>query len=134
MLRPYDFSIDDPENPTLLERYIELLGAKAPYYPERMDCCMILFGNVKPRDADRLRGEKLAAIKARGFDGMVTICPLCHHSYETRQKRIAKIFKMDVEIPVIYYTQLLGLALGLKPEELGLNLNQTPVDRLLAKI
>ncbi len=134
VLRPYDFAIDDPENPTVLERYIELLGGKAPYYPEKMDCCMILFGNVRPRDADFLRGEKLEAIKKRGFNALVTICPLCQHSYETRQKRIMKIFKKDVSIPVIYYTQLLGLSLGMHPEELGLNLNASPVEQLLKKI
>ena len=134
VLRPYDFAIDNPENPSILERYIELLGAEAPYYPEKMDCCMILFGNVRHREADILRGEKLLAISRRGFDGMITICPLCQHSYETRQKRIAKIFKKDVSIPVIYYTQLFGLSLGMTPEELGLNLNASPVEQVLEKI
>ncbi len=134
VLRPYEFAIDDPENPTVLEKFIELLGGSAPYYPERMDCCMILFSNVKPRDADMLRGEKLEAIKKRGFHAMVTICPLCQHSYETRQKRIMKILKMDVSIPVIYYTQLLGLSLGMGPDELGLNLNSSPVEKILEKI
>lgn len=134
VLRPYEFAIDDPENPTLVERYVELLGAEAPYYPERMDCCMILFSNIKPKEADIIRGEKLLAIKKRGFDGLVTICPLCQHSYETRQKRISKIFKQDASIPTIYYTQLLGIAIGFSPREVGLHLNSSPVERLLRKI
>ena len=134
VLRPYDFAIDDPENPKILQEYVELLGAEAPYYPEMMDCCMILFGNVKPREADLIRGEKLLAIKKRGFDGLVTICPLCQHSYETRQKRISKMLKQDASIPVIYYTQLLGLAIGFKPRELGLHLNMSPVEKILEKL
>jgi len=134
VLRPYDFAIDDPENPTVLEKFIEVLGARAPYYPERMDCCMILFANVRPRDADLIRGEKLLAIKRRGFDAMITICPLCQHSYETRQRRISKLLKADVSIPVIYYTQLLGLALGMSPRDLGLHLNMSPTRRLLGKL
>ncbi len=134
VLRPYSFAIDDPEDPKILEKYVELLGAKSPYYPERMDCCMILFGNVKPKEADKIRGEKLLAISRRGFDGLVTICPLCQHSYETRQKRISKMLKQEVSVPVIYYTQLLGLALGFEPEELGLNLNQSRVEKILDKI
>ena len=135
VLRPYEFSIDpDPENPTILEKLLNAIGAKAPYYPERLDCCMILFGNVKHREADYLRAVKLEAIKKRGFDALVTICPLCQKSYETRQKRLKKIFKKDVFIPVVYYTQLLGLALGFSPEDMGLHLNQSPVEVLLEKL
>lgn len=134
VLRPYSFAIDDPENPKILEKYIELLGAKSPYYPEKMDCCMILFGNVRPREADKIRGEKLLAVLERGYDGLVTICPLCQHSYETRQKRISKMLKKKVAVPVVYYTQILGLALGFEAEELGLHLNATPVERILEKI
>ena len=134
VLRPHEFSIDNPENPQILEKYIKILGAKAPYYPEKLDCCMILFANVKPKEADFLRALKLEAIKKRGFDALVTICPLCQKSYETRQKRLKKFFKKDVFIPVIYYTQLLGLALGFKPEEVGLHLNQSPVEELLKKL
>jgi len=134
-LRPKEFSIDsNPENPRIIEEILEILGVESPYYPEKNDCCMILMSNVDVKGADLLRGKKLLAIQRRGFDGMATICPLCQQSYETRQKRISKMMKEKISVPVIYLTQLIGLARGMSPREVGLDLNTSPVEKLLGKI
>lgn len=134
-LRPKEFSIDDsPENPSLIERILSALGASCPYYPEKFDCCMTLMSNVDVEKADILRGRKLLAIKRRGFDALVTICPLCQQSYETRQKRISRMLKEDISIPVIYLTQLLGISLGIHSRELGLHLNESPIEKILKNV
>ncbi len=135
VLRPKEFAIDsNPERPHIVEDIIQTLGAESPYYPEKFDCCMILLSNADVKGADIIRGKKLLAIQRRKFDALVTICPLCQQSYETRQKRISKLIKEKISVPVIYLTQLIGLALGIPPKELGLHLNTSPVEVILKKI
>ncbi|MCR8453727.1 MAG: CoB--CoM heterodisulfide reductase iron-sulfur subunit B family protein [Crenarchaeota archaeon] len=135
VLRPKEFSVDkNPEDPSIIEDILSSLGASCPYYSEKFDCCMALLANVDVENADLIRGKKLLAIKRRGFDALVTICPLCQQSYELRQKKISRVLKEDISIPVIYLTQLLGLSLGLHPRDLGLHLNESPVEKIIKRL
>jgi heterodisulfide reductase subunit B len=63
--------------------------------------------------------EKLAHIKAVKAQAMITICPFCHIMFDLNQTRIEKAFNEKFGIPVLHYTQLLGLAMGFQPKELG---------------
>ena len=126
---------DDPENPRKLDELITWLAADAAEYPEKIDCCGSSLALVSGKTVLDIAGEKLKAVKRYGLDGLVTTCPFCFKVYDNRQRAIqASVGDKALEVPVFYYTQLLGLSMGLDQESLGLDLNQSPVDTVLAKI
>jgi heterodisulfide reductase subunit B len=126
---------DDPENPKKLDDLITWLGAEAADYPEKIDCCGSSLAAASGKTVLDIAGEKLKAVKRRGFDGLVTTCPFCFKVYDNKQRAIqATVGDRELEVPVFYYTQLLGLAIGVDQESLGLDLNQSPIDPVLEKI
>jgi len=135
-LRPSSIRlIDDPENPHILEELIHALGASAVDYPERLDCCGQGLSMTTGRTALTISGEKLKAIQDQLFDGVVTVCPFCTKMLDSKQRaiRVSTDYK-EVNMPVLYYTQLLGLAMGLDAKQIGLNLNSSPVGEILKRI
>ena len=65
--------------------------------------------------------DKLNHIKKVDAQALITICPFCHIMYDTNELRIEKLFNETYGIPILHYPQLLGIALGLAPEELAFN-------------
>jgi heterodisulfide reductase subunit B len=124
---------DDPEDPIMLEELTQAVGIETPYYPEKMDCCgaSLILSNFEA--AFKLTGYKIHAIQERGFDGVVTNCPFCLKMLDSRQDASGRLLEKEFEIPVYYITQIIGLALGFKEDELGLNFNQSPVDVIASK-
>ena len=135
-IRPSDIQkVDDPEDPRKLDNLIKALGAETFDYPEKIDCCGSQLAVASGRTTLKIAGDKLQAVKSYGFDGLVTTCPFCFKMYDGRQRAIKGALKdSSLDVPVFYYTQLLGLALGFRPERLGLQLNQSPVDGLVERI
>jgi heterodisulfide reductase subunit B len=135
-IRPSDLQrVDDAENPQKLDDLIRALGAETFDYPEKIDCCGSQLAATSGRVTLRIAGEKLQAVKSYGFDGLVTTCPFCFKMYDGRQRAIKAALKdASLDLPVFYYTQLLGLALGSDPKSLGLQMNQSPVDDLVERI
>lgn len=126
--------IDDPENPKKLDELIEFLGSKSMEYPEKLDCCGALLLWSHPDTALTFTGLKLKAVQDHGFDGLVVSCPACHMMFDARQRAAGATVGSKLNLPVLYYTQLLGFAMGIDEEKLGLHLNRSPVDELLGKI
>ena len=135
-LRPSKLELpDDPEDPQSLEELIEALGAATEEYPERLDCCGQGLAMTTGKTALAISGLKLRAVQDHEFDGLVTICPFCTKMLDAKQNAIkASTGQKDLNMPVIYITQVLGLAMGMKVEELGLNLNLSPVGETLKKL
>ncbi len=134
-LRPGDFQIlDDSEDPRYLEELMAALGAKVEDYPERLDCCGQGLAITTGKTALTISGAKLKAIKDRGFDAIVTVCPFCMKMLDSKQNAIRVTTQTDISLPVLYYTQLLGLAMGISAEKLGLNLNLSPVGEIMKKL
>ena len=126
---------DDPENPKSLDELIEVTGATAVrYFPEKDKCCGGAILGVKEEVAFKMSRAKLEGVKSQNADAMVLICPFCSVMYEGNQKKIEKAFETELGIPIIYYPQLLGLALGFSSEELGFKLNRIKAKNLLAKV
>ncbi len=126
--------IEDPENPTSLDQLIEITGATSVSYENKLQCCG---GGVLATDesvALAMAGRKLDHIQARKADAMVLICPFCNIMYEANQKKIEKTQGKEYKLPVLFYPQLLGLAMGMEPEELGLKMNRVRPTELLKKI
>ncbi len=123
---------EDPEAPHSLARLIEATGAKALNHRTLKDCCG---GGVLGADEDlagRLAGGKLTELTQAGVTAMVVVCPFCNVMFEGQQKAIAKKIGNELKVPVVYLTQVLGLALGMSPDELGFKLNRVKPKELLA--
>jgi heterodisulfide reductase subunit B len=134
ILRPSSVgTVDDPENPQKLDELIEWLGAKSIPYPEKLDCCGAMLMLSHPDAAFTFTGLKLKAAQDTGADALIDSCPSCQNMFDVRQKSAGATTGAKLNFPVIYYTQLLGLAMGISQEKLGLNLNRSPVDGFLQK-
>jgi heterodisulfide reductase subunit B len=135
MIRYTDLGrVDDAENPKKLDELINALGAEVIDYSEKLDCCGAALMRSHVDSALSLAGSKLKAVQNLQVDGMVVSCPECQLMFDAKQKDAGMTVGTKLHIPVIYYTQLLGLALGIDEKKLGLDLNQSPVEKLQAKI
>jgi heterodisulfide reductase subunit B len=125
----------DTEDPQIMDDFIKALGADSPYYPEKLDCCGSTLTAADYEASFKLTGAKVAALQKRGFDALVTVCPFCQKMFDGKQEAIKRILE-DKEplLPVFYLTQLIGVALGLDSESLGLNLNATPLNEFVERL
>jgi len=135
-LKPSDMyhQIEDPENPESLDQLIEVTGAHSIHYEGESQCCG---GGILAMDegtALAMTKGKLDHIKAVQGDAMVLICPFCDIMYEFNQRRIERDFTTEFKLPVLFYPQVLGLAMGIPPEELGLHLNRVKPRHLMERI
>lgn len=135
ILRPKEFiGFDDPENPKTLRTLIETTGATVLDYMDQTECCGAPSVGVSDKVALQLARDKLTHVKAVDAEAMITICPFCHIMYDTNELRIEKMFNETYGIPVLHYPQLLGLAMGMKPEELAFSELRVDVSKLLGKV
>lgn len=112
---------DDPENPTMLKNLVRLTGAECLDYMDETECCGNPIIGVNEDVPFQMAREKLGHVKAVKAQALITVCPFCHMMYDLNQPRIERKFNEKFGIPVLHYTQLLGLAMGFPPEELVLN-------------
>jgi len=125
----------DPENPVKMEEIIEALGGSTGDYPDKLGCCGAMVLSFSAETAVKIAASKLKTISEMGFDLIVTSCPYCFEMLDSKQEVAKSISGEEFEsIPVMYLTQLIGLCMGFKPEELGLYLNMSPVDEVLEKL
>jgi len=130
MLKPSDVMLyDDPEAPTTLDELIDLTGARSVQYPNKLECCAGPIMGVREDVTWSVGLEKVETVK-KYADVMVTACPFCYITYE----RCQLMAENSPEVPVVHYPQLLGLALGLDYEDLGLEENKVDASVLLEKM
>ncbi|MDH5770040.1 MAG: CoB--CoM heterodisulfide reductase iron-sulfur subunit B family protein [Candidatus Bathyarchaeota archaeon] len=135
ILRPQKYlELEDPENPTFLRRLIEITGAKTVDYLDKKQCCGLPVVGIDERMSLQLAKNKLEHIKEVGADAIVTICPFCHVAYDANQLRIEKVFSESYGIPVLHYPQLLGLAMGINPNELALDKLRVKSDNIIRNL
>ena len=105
LLRPNKvMRMDDPENPTIMEDFIRALGAEAVVYAKRNECCGGYISVESPEAATKNSNAIIANAKAMGAEMIITACPLCKYN----------LVKSGADIPVVYFTELLAEALGVK--------------------
>ena len=135
VLRPREYSaFDDPEDPKMLKSLIEATGAECLDYMDETECCGAPSVGINDKIPLQLTRDKLNHIKEVGAQALITVCPFCHMMYDTNQVRIEKMFNETYHIPTLHYPQLLGLAMGLKPEELALNDLRVSASAILERI
>ena len=118
--RPPQVAFDDVENPTLMDQLLNAVGAEALDWPHKTECCGASCSITEPAIVQELGEKILSMAKAAGADCIVTACPLCQLNLDMRQKDIENKYGQHYALPVFYFTQLLGLALGCSFSELGL--------------
>lgn len=110
LLRPNKvMRMDDPENPSIMEDLIRALGAEAVVYARRNECCG---GYISVENPDTAKKNALAVIenaRAAGAEMIITACPLCKYNLE----------KCGTDMPIVYFTELLAEALGVKEDTNG---------------
>jgi heterodisulfide reductase subunit B len=121
---------DDSENPQKMETLLTAIGAKSGDYKEKLNCCGAPVSINHPDSALTKTGQKLKAVQDQGFDALANMCPWGHRMMDDKQESAGQTIGESISIPVIYFTQLLGLAMGIERTKLGLDLNQSPVDKL----
>ena len=124
---------DDVEDPRSIDSLVELTGAQVVDYPGKKRCCG---GPVLPVDeklAMAVTKEKLDDISASGADAICLVCPFCSVMYDGNQKSIEAEYNVSYNLPVLYLTQILGLAMGIDRKDLGLNMNVVKTKELLEK-
>ncbi|MGC7877803.1 CoB--CoM heterodisulfide reductase iron-sulfur subunit B family protein, partial [Desulforudis sp. 1190] len=131
-LRRPDF--DDVEYPQMLDKIVEALGATPVPFPMAARCCggSQQFTNVQL--IYELTGSVLECAAQAGADLMVTPCPMCHMNTDVYQRKINKVLGRNYDIPVLFITQLMGVAFDCKPKELGFEYNIVSPSKVLAKI
>jgi heterodisulfide reductase subunit B len=118
LVRPYtDF--DDPDYPVALDRIMEALGATPVDFSSKTRCCGGSLTGTIEEVGLRLNYILLKEAKKKGADVLATICPLCQFNLEILQSKIVHKYKEDIKMPVLYFSQLMGLALGIPKEDLG---------------
>lgn len=110
LLRPNKvMRMDDPENPTIMEDLIRALGAEAVVYARRNECCGAYVSVESPDAAKKNANAIIENAKAAGADMIITACPLCKYNLE----------KCGADMPIVYFTELLADALGVKEDTNG---------------
>ena len=125
---------DSPEVPKTLDELIEATGAQAVQYATKLECCG---GGLLAVDEDvalEMPLAKLQELVDAGADAMVLVCPFCDIMYEYNQRRVARAAQARFQLPVLFYPQVLGLALGIPADELGFRLNRVKSRGLMAKL
>jgi heterodisulfide reductase subunit B len=121
----------DFENPTDMESVMAALGAEPVDWNLKTFCCGASFALTQTDVVLELTKKLLADAKAVDADVIAVGCPLCHANLDGRQPQINEKFNTDFNVPIMYFTELMGLAFGIKPKELGLFKHLTEVDDFL---
>ncbi len=123
-----------PEFPTILEKLIKTLQAEPLDFRLKTFCCGGPIFMPQEKAAEDIAFMILSEAKKAGAEVIVTVCPLCHFMLDAKQKSLEQKRGEKIGIPVLYVTQLVGIALGLGPEELGLNMNSVSPMPMMEKV
>lgn len=120
IVRPgFNDSFDDPQYPTSLDRLMRALGAEVMDYPLKTFCCGGHMSQISEVVALRMIHRLLKTASDREADAIVTLCPLCQLNLDAYQSHVNRYFATNFHIPILFFTQMMGLAFGIAPQELG---------------
>ena len=126
---------DDPEFPVTMDKFFQALGAEViTDFAGKAKCCGGMMMLTKEEGALRMCHELLKGAHDAGADVIVCACPLCEMNVEGYQPRVNKTFGTNFDMPVMYFTQLAGLAFGADPKQLAIDKQIVSCDRVVAAI
>ncbi len=121
---------DDPLKPRVLDELVEALGARVVTYPNKTQCCGLPVFVTDRELSLTLAAEKIRRVAEAGAHALVVTCPSCFQQFETAQM----LDKSLPRVPVFYYFELLALALGAAPQEIGLDQHRIKADAVLQRV
>lgn len=122
MVRPHQITqFDDPEDPVTIDQIMSSIGAEPVYWGFKTECCGAAHPTVVPEVGLKMLKNIYQGAKDAGADCIVTACPLCLTNLDMRQKDINEQSNTGYNLPVFYFTELVGLALGHDPKALGID-------------
>jgi heterodisulfide reductase subunit B len=127
------FGFDHPESPQSLDKLITSLGGTPTPFPLKTRCCggsLIISEEALALDLTR---KLLESATSNGAECLITVCPLCQTNLDAYQSRVNKKYKTDYKLPVLFFTQLMGIAFGLEEKELGIKNSIVSAEKVLAK-
>ncbi len=130
---PEQANFDNPEHPTRMDELVETLGASKVEYYSKTKCCGASLGMTEESVMLKLARDILFDAKNAGANCVITACPLCQFNLDARQKDIESKFDLKIDLPIMHFTQLMGLAFGLEPKELGLKKNVVSPEKILLR-
>jgi heterodisulfide reductase subunit B len=130
--RPYGIE-DDADNPTMMDRLLEAIGAVPTTYPMKTMCCGGSLMGIRKEVALRLCRNILLCAQQYDAQCVAVTCPLCQMNLDAFQSSINKAYGTSFNIPIIYFTQLMGVAFGLDIKGLGLKQSIVPAIEVVAK-
>jgi heterodisulfide reductase subunit B len=136
MLKPHELlNIEYSERPIFADEILETLGATSKQYTGRHRCCGGLLRGTDDDLADAVLRDRLVDANAAELDSLVTVCSLCHIQHDMGQRIIKNKFDIEeLDIPVLHYPQVLALAFGFSPKEIGLQQHTASTSKLVAKL
>jgi heterodisulfide reductase subunit B len=134
-LRPSKLlQLDDPERPQMFENLLAALGAKSLNYRNKLKCCGGLLKGISDETALTLAREKLINTSKAGADCISTLCPFCFVALDIGQLQVKTQFNETYDMPILHYSELIALAIGVNPEELALRSHKVKANKVIEKI
>jgi heterodisulfide reductase subunit B len=124
----------EKEHPHAFDRMIEALGAEVVDYPQRTDCCGGHLSQISPGMGLEMLRRLLDGAARVDADLMVTICPMCQMNIDLYQSEVNRRFRTDFHVPILFFTQLMGLAFGFDTGDLGIGSEVVHAGAALAKV
>jgi heterodisulfide reductase subunit B len=134
LLRPQPaVSWDDALQPTKVEALVKALGARVVDYPSKMQCCGGALDRVGQRDSSLSMAQtKLLELQEREVDALVVVCPSCFQQFDLNQAALRRA-GAEVDVPVLYLSELISLCYGHEPAEIGLGMHRVSLDGFLER-
>ena len=133
LVRPFEVcGYDDPEQPTSMDEVINACGADDVDWDMKVECCGGAFSVSRTASVLRLGRAIIDNARAHGAEAIIVACPLCHSNLDLRQKAMAQ--RGEEPMPILFVTQMVGLALGLAPVDLGLGRHFVDTEPLIARL
>lgn len=134
MVRPTAIAADDPENPEKIDNIIKALGGETVEWGYKTECCGASLAVSNEDIVIRLVNRIIRDAVKAGANCFVTACPLCHFNLDVRQAKINRKMKTNYRLPVFYFTQLMGVAMGLNVQDLSTDTHFVGTSGLLASL
>lgn len=132
LVRPAEIAkFDDPEDPQSLDNLMRSLGAQVVPFHMKVKCCGASLIVGEEELALMLTRKILEAARDAGANCVAVTCPLCQTNLDTYQTEIEKRYNIKIGLPVLYFTQIMGLAFGIEARKLGLNRNMVPAKKIM---
>ena len=125
---------DDPFKPEAMENVFRAVGATPVYYRGRTQCCGWPLSSYATTESFQMAGNHIQEALNNGADCIVTPCPLCHLNLDSRQPEVEKVIGQKLGLPILHLPQLIALALGVSPKELGLERHIVSTKPILEKL